>query len=189
MNKKKIIIIILIILILLTIGIYYILTQKQQEKIEEFQEYTPQEEISQEQLRQTIVTLYFKNKETGEIMPEARSIDAKELVQNPYFCLVNMLIIGPKNENLETTIPQGTILQKAEINNDTVVLDFSEEFINNHPGGAEEENKTINSIVNTLTELTEVNKVKILINGEENKSYNDNLVSFKDPFARVKNTI
>ena len=31
----------------------------------------------------------------------------------------------------------------------------------------------INSIVNTLTELTEVNKVKILIDGNENSEFNE----------------
>lgn len=36
--------------------------------------------------------------------------------------------------------------------------------------GKEAEEKTIESIVNTLTELTEVNSIKILIEGEENKN-------------------
>ena len=31
----------------------------------------------------------------------------------------------------------------------------------------------INSIVNTLTELTEINEVKILINGQENPEFNE----------------
>ena len=34
---------------------------------EEYTEYTPEQEISDEQLRQTKVNLYFKNKETGEV--------------------------------------------------------------------------------------------------------------------------
>ena len=31
----------------------------------------------------------------------------------------------------------------------------------------------INSLVNTLTQLTEVNKVKILINGNDNEEFNE----------------
>ena len=31
----------------------------------------------------------------------------------------------------------------------------------------------INGIVNTLTELTEVNKIKILVNGKENENFNE----------------
>ena len=48
----------------------------------------------------------------------------------------------------------------------------------------EEEQNTINSIVNTLTELTEVNSIKILINGEENKSFNDGEIDFTQNFTR-----
>ena len=66
----------------------------------------------------------------------------------------------------------------------TLVINFSEEFINNHKGGKEEEEKTIESLVNTLTELTEVNEIKILINGEENREFKDKEVNFQNVFLR-----
>ena len=34
-------------------------------------------------------------------------------------------------------------------------------------------NNMVKSIVNTLTELTEVNKIKILIEGNENENFNE----------------
>ena len=40
------------------------------------------------------------------------------------------------------------------------------------------------SIVNTLCELTEVNKIKILINGEENKSFKDEKIKFDVLFTK-----
>ena len=67
------------------------------------------------------------------------------------------------------------------------MIDLSEEFIDNHPGGLEEEKNTIYSIVNTLTELTEVNGVKILIDNEENKSFNDNNIKFNEAFFKIDN--
>lgn len=48
------------------------------------------------------------------------------------------------------------------------------------------ENMTIYSIVNTLTELNEVNSVKILINGREDQSFKDNKINFKNAFMRVE---
>ena len=63
---------------------------------------------------------------------------------------------------------------------------FLEEFIDNHVGGAEMENATIYSIVNTMTNLTEINGVKILIEGEENKAFKDNLIKFDDPFVPIQ---
>lgn len=160
-------------------GVYYFFTK---EKPEEITEYTPQEEISEEQMRQTMVSLYFKSGE--DIIPEARLIDVKELLDNPYKELLEMLIDGPKNNSLEKTIPEGTKINKIQKQADTLIIDFSEEFINNHKNGEIEEKITINSIVNTITELTEINGIKIIINGEENKSFNDGKIKFDKVFYR-----
>ena len=40
------------------------------------------------------------------------------------------------------------------------------------------------SIVNTLTELNEVSSVKFLINGDENKSFKDGNITFKEVFTK-----
>ena len=66
------------------------------------------------------------------------------------------------------------------------LIDLSKEFIDNHEGGEEAENLTIYSIVNTLTELNEVASVKILINGREDQSFNDNKINFRNAFVRVE---
>ena len=55
---------------------------------------------------------------------------------------------------------------------DCLVLDLSEEFLNYNKNDEKSKNNLINSIVNTMTELTEVNKVKILINGNQNEEFN-----------------
>lgn len=97
---------------------------------------------------------------------------------------MNLLMAGPKNNNFETLIPEGTKINKMDLNNDTLIIDFSKEFIENHKGGKEAEKETIDSIVKTMTELTEVNSIKILIDGEENKSFLDNQITFENEFAR-----
>ena len=179
---KKIIILIIIVIVCIGIGVFYFINHKQ--KNDENLEYEPQEEISEEQERQTMVSLYFINKTTGVLEPEARLIDVKELINDPYTTLINLLIDGPKNDNHDKTIPEGTTLLSSSLEGDVLKLDFSSEFINNHIGGKEEEQNTINSIVNTLTELSEVNSIKILINGEENKSFNDGKIDFTKNFTR-----
>lgn len=151
----------------------------------EITEYIPQEEISTEQLRQTLITLYFKNKETGMLMPEARMIDSKILLNNPYNELIKLLLENPKNESLEKLIPEGTKINNVEIQKGIVYIDFSEEFTKVGNMGVEEENKIIYSIVNTLTELTEVSGVKILINGEEDKCFEDGALNFKNVFVKI----
>lgn len=186
MNKKTFIMIsVLLLIAIIGVGVYLIVQNNQKPEVSEIQ---PEEEISDEQMRQTIVTLYYQNKETKELMPEGRNIDAKELLTDPYTTLMNLLIETPKNEKLQTAIPTGTRILKAELKGDIVWLDLSKEFIDNHAGGQEAENATIYAIVNTLTELKEVNSVKILINGRENQGFKDEKINFKNAFVRIEKT-
>ena len=170
MKNKKIIIIFTILLLIILIGGYfgiqYVKKQKQEETTT-IEEYTPEEEISDEQLRQTIVTLYFMSKETKEVVPEARLIDIKELMLDPYNKLVNLLIEGPKNEKQERLIPENTKLIESRLEGDCIILNFSSEFLNYDQTDEQMKEKLLTSIENTMVQLTEVNQVKILVDGNE----------------------
>lgn len=185
MKNKKILIILIIIIIILGIVGYLINAQinknKEQNKITE---YVPEEEITLEQLRQTTVSLYFKQKNTNTLVPEPRKIDVKELTKIPYETLMKLLLEGPKSEKLEKVIPEGTKLNKIELKKGIIYIDLSKEFIENHKGTIEEETLTIYSIVNTLTSLNEIEAVKIQIDGKEDASFKDNAIKFKDPFVK-----
>lgn len=174
MKNKKIGLIFFIILIIILVGGYFgIRYVKNKEETTTVEEYIPQEEITEDQVRQTIVSLYFPSKETNELNPEARLIDIKEIINNPYEKLINLLIEGPKNEKNKKIIPENTKLNKNYLEDDCVVLDFSAEFLNYSKEDENEKINLINSIVNTLTELTEVNQVKILIDGNENDEFKE----------------
>lgn len=168
--KKKVILIIGI--ITLIIGMYllykYIINNFVEVVQDEYTEYTPEQEISEEQLRQTKVNLYFKNKETGKIEAEVQSIDAKLLVDDPYTQLINLLIEGPKNEKLIKLIPNETIVNKVTREKNILIVDLSDQFLNFE--NEENKNKIIKSIVETVTQLTEIDKVRFLINGENNEN-------------------
>ena len=170
MKKTKKRIIIFVVLLVILLGGYFIaayFNQKEEKTNEEYQDYTPQEEISDEQYRETIVNLYFFNKESKQAMAEARAIDARTLSSNPYKALVELLLEGPKNENLERIIPEGTTVYDVGIEAGCVIINFSKEILN---FGEDEtlKNNIINSLYQTLVELTEVNTIRFLVEGEEN---------------------
>lgn len=125
-------------------------------------EILPQEEISEEQYRQTKVKLYFINKQTGNIQSETRLVDVKKLINSPYDILINFLINGPQKEELSSYIPKDTKINKIEFAKGTVKIDFSEEFlkINN----IENKENVIKIIEMTLKELLEINNVEITVN-------------------------
>lgn len=185
MKNKKILLVILILIILISIvSILLIVKKTKTNNTNEIKEYTPLEEISEDDIRKTIISLYFKNIETNSLIAEARCIDAKELYKDPYTYLINLLIIGPEGSKLESAIPEGTKVNSCKLNGDTLYVDLSMEFINNAASGSEEESMIIYSIVNTLTELNEVSSIKILINGEENLAFKDNKINFKEIFTK-----
>ena len=91
-----------IFLTLLIIGlIYMIVVNTVFNKNEEIiNEYIPEVEISDSELRKTLITLYFLDNE-GNIKSENRIIDSKELLRDPFLVLIGMLIEGPKDKNLK----------------------------------------------------------------------------------------
>ena len=96
---------------------------------------------------------------------------------------MNLLIEGPKNEKLESTIPEGTKINKIELKGNVLWIDLSKEFIENHKTGAEAQSRTIYSIVNTMTGLNEVEAVKFVVDGKEDCSFKDNGINLKDAFV------
>ena len=188
MKNKKLLFYIAIVIILLLIVIALLFFLKPADSNEnvnnEIVEYTPEEEFSDDEIRKTIISLYFKNIETNSLIAEAKCIDVKDLAKDPYSCLINLLIAGPENEKLESAIPEGTKVNSCTLKGNTLYVDLSKEFIDNAPSGIDEESMIIYSIVNTLTELNEVSSVKFLINGEENMCFKDGKISFKDVFLK-----
>lgn len=176
MKSDKLIFTFLLMAVLIAIaGFYGIRYLKGKQVSSEIEEYIPQEEITEDQMRKTMVSLYFYNNETGELETEARLVDAVELIENPYTKLAQMLIDGPKSEKLKSLMPEDLEIINTEFTNGCVTIDMSTEFLN-YTEDTDLKNKMIYSIVNTLTELTEVDSVKFLINGESNDEFNEEYV-------------
>ena len=165
--KKGIIIIICVLVILIGI-IAWGFFNAEDEVINVNPEIVPQEEISEDQMRSTLVLLYFVNKETGEIVPESKLIDVKDLMENPYKKLIELWLCGSSNEKYTNFCGKNVELNSVKNENGVVKIDFSKSFVDEFTGGSEDVLKAINALVNTLTELTEVEYAQILINGEEN---------------------
>lgn len=170
MKRKRLIAIITFLLILMLAFFVYRNISIEKKK-DEYQDYTPQEEISEEQSRQTKVTLYFENIDTGELETEIKVMDANILINNPEEELINLLIKGPQSSNLKKLIPEGTVVHNITINNSCAEINVSNEFLNY--GDEKNKLKIINSIVNTLTNLKEINSIKFLINGESNNNLSE----------------
>lgn len=182
--KKKIIIGIFLLLVILGL-IYMIIINTVFNKNEEMiNEYIPEVEISDSELRKTVIKLYFVNKD-GKMGSEERIIDSKELLRNPYIVLIGMLIEGPRNDDFKNVIPEGTKIIDARLNKKCVIVNLSKEFVNGAEGDVFQKCNMIYTIVNTLTELNEVQSVKFLIEGEEVTGFEEDSIKLTNEFART----
>ncbi len=157
--KKKITVFIAFLLLIIILIICSVSTEVEN-NVDNQAEIQPEEEITEEVLRQTKVNLYFVDNTSGILAKEERIIDSKELIDLPYKYILDLLLAGPEKEGLVTAIPENTKLNSVTFEKGIVTVDLSEEFLNS------DGTNSIYSIVDTLTEFTEVNGVKFTINGE-----------------------
>ena len=140
-------------------------------------EYTPEEEITDQQNRMTIVTLYFWDAQNCKMVPEARNVDVKDLVEDPYKKILGLLIEGSEDNSIGKTIPEGTGVNSVKLDGENLIIDFNDSFIAGYKIGSEEHLEIIYSVVDTFLELKEVNTVSFLINGQVVDGMGDKFVS------------
>lgn len=111
------------------------------------------------------VNVYFLKEE--KLLPVKRDLPKGE---SPLFFTAKELTRGPsareKEQGYATLIPANTRILKISQAGETAIVDFSSE-INDYGGGAQNIQGMVGQIVFTFTSLPEINKVKILIDGEE----------------------
>ena len=171
MKNKKFLFLLIFVLAIIVVLLFYIVKNFNSTDKSITQEIIPEEEISENQLRETIVTLFFLDKESNTLKSEGKLIDSVSLIQNPYKELVNLLIQGPKSQNLASVFPENTQILDAYIKNNCVTLDFSEELLNFE--NEDQKYNIVNSILNTLAQLNEVNSIEFLINNEKSDVFSD----------------
>jgi len=112
--------------------------------------------------------LYFSDKDNQFLMAEERVLKSSK---HPDFfarSIVEALIKGPQ-QGLARTIPAETAVRAVYLTPQGICyLDLTSNVAENHPGGIKSELLSIYSIVNSLVlNVTEIEAVKILINGDE----------------------
>ncbi len=172
---KKKYLLLLLAFVIISFIVYFIFNHISITKNNSYMNYTPAEEISENQSRQTTVLLYFLNPKTNQLKSEGKILNTNELLKNPYKLIVEKLIEGPTDETLQKVFPESTKILDANLSNDCVILNFSEEILN-YKDNSQKYN-IINSLLNTLTQFNEVNTIKILVNNEANDNISQEYTS------------
>ncbi len=113
------------------------------------------------------IILYFSKCGEKEcfLMEEIREVELNKDLQ---LIIMEELIKGPVSKDLSPTIPSSTKINSIKIEEDLAIVDFSKDIILDQqiPHSSTTEPLAIFSIVNTLTELPQVKRVRILVEGK-----------------------
>ena len=119
-----------------------------------------------------LVRLYFADPQSRYLIEEQRSAPFDDSDSLPDYIL-RSLIEGPRSENLRPTIPKGTMLLNVSVVDRVCLVNFSAEFLQNRPRNELDERMTVFSVVNSLTQLEEVDSVEILVEGSSVERYHE----------------
>lgn len=112
---------------------------------------------------------------TYDAMIPLEQLAIEQLIEGPYS------IEGVDQENVLPTIPAGTEMNKVTVKDNTCYVDFSADFLQKRNNVSAE--ATVYSVVNTLSELSNINKVQFSIDGEQVQTYNETM-DFGSVFER-----
>lgn len=142
--KLKKIMGLIIIVVLISVGLYLVMGR---------------EDPQQEQ----VVDLYFADNQAQYLRKETRVVGPEDI----YLETLQALIEGPQEDRYRATIPGETRVESFTLANNRAEVSFNQAFREEHWGGSTGERITVYSIVNTLTQFSEIDEVKILVSGEE----------------------
>ena len=118
----------------------------------------------------TILKLYFPDKNGEKLVSENRTIDSQQALSLEK-AIVSELLKGPESSKLFPAVAEGTKLLNIETKDGICYVNFSSEFKSKSSSGSIATTLSLYSVVNSLCELENVNSVQILVNGETGVEY------------------
>lgn len=135
--------------------------------------------------QETELTLYFADKK-GNNLYEQKSVVSYSTNKSLEKVVIEKLMDGPNDKNMQGTIPAGTNLVSINVVDGTCYVNFDDGFIVNQTDAITEE-ALLFSIVNSLCSLPNVDRVQIQINGNSDGMlrYNYELSTTYEPNMRL----
>ena len=140
---------------------------------------------SQVQNNNVVISLYFADKSGQYLKLEKRTVkrNDKEPIEK---IAVTELMNGSQADGIRL-IPTEAKLISTELKDGVCFVNFSKEFVDKHVAGSSAELLTIYSIVNTLVDLDNVNKVQFLIEGQKVETFGEMI--FDEPFTKNESLV
>ena len=110
------------------------------------------------------IKVYYPDENATGLVAVEKSIKDTD---NKYQAAVEALMAGTDKKGLANGFPKKAKLLQVTVSGKVAKVDFSRELQKNFVGGSTGEEMLVGSVVNTLTEFPEIQKVQILVDGQE----------------------
>ncbi len=110
------------------------------------------------------IKVYYPDENATGLVAVEKSIKDTD---NKYQAAVETLMAGTDKKGLANVFPKKAKLLQVTVSGKVAKVDFSRELQKNFVGGSTGEEMLVGSVVNTLTEFPEIQKVQILVDGQE----------------------
>lgn len=110
------------------------------------------------------IKVYYPDENATGLVAVEKSIKDTD---NKYQAAVEALMAGTDKKGLANVFPKKAKLLQVTVSGKVAKVDFSRELQKNFVGGSTGEEMLVGSVVNTLTEFQEIQKVQILVDGQE----------------------
>ena len=160
-----------IILMALGLGInWYVQRMDSGPELAEFDTFVATESMTKTRMGDRSVVLVFPEWDATGYVTEERQIASRDRSGEDLLNLMRQLCLGPDISGSVSSIPEGTVARAAFYNpeDESVVLDFSEELVTGHPGGSTAEAATLTSILRTVAlNFPDTRSCVILVDGSQ----------------------
>lgn len=128
------------------------------------------------------ITLYFSNQDATELRAEKRNIPS---AGDPARAALEELLNGPKAADLVPVLPKGTKLRGFSVQQGVAYVDLTSDILDTPNRGSTSEILIVQTIVNTLTEFPNIEKVQLLVDGKEQETLYGHM-DLSQPFTRFR---
>ncbi|MCX7714601.1 MAG: GerMN domain-containing protein [Clostridia bacterium] len=132
------------------------------------------------------ITLYFADAQGMYLVPQKRTIKITDKQPIEQY-IVNELIKGPSDGSMSPVLSPDTSVISVETKDGICFVNLKANFLEKNSGGTAKESFAVYSIVNSLTELSNVASVQFLIDGKKTEFFGQ--FGFSEPFSRNEEMI
>lgn len=133
------------------------------------------------------VRVYYPDESGLRLVEVEREVIVNDTTDK-YTAAVEALLDEPEEENLTRIFPKNAVIRSVTVEDGLAIVDLDGGFLKNFVGGSTGEEFLVGSVVDTLTNFPEVQRVKFLVDGREIETLSGHM-DLSTPLERMSSLI